>query len=118
MHAFVVPIRSADGEVLDGVEIKDCGDKMGLQGVDNGRLRFHVVRVPRDNLLDRFGSVSAEGVYTSPVASPGGRFFPMIGALVEGRICIAGAGLAVARNALTIAVRWGKTRSLAGYGRS
>ncbi len=116
VHAFVVPIRSADGEVLDGVEIEDCGDKMGLQGVDNGRLRFHAVRVPRDNLLDRFGSVSAEGVYTSPVASPGARFFTMIGALVEGRICIAGAGLAVARNALTIAVRWGERRQQFGTG--
>ena len=116
VHAFLVPIRSASGEVLPGVEIEDCGDKMGLQGVDNGRLRFHAVRIPRDNLLDRFGTVSPEGVYSSPVTSPGARFFTMIGALVEGRICIAGAGLAVARNALTIAVRWGERRRQFGTG--
>jgi acyl-CoA oxidase len=55
-------------------------------------------------------------VYTSPIASPAARFFTMIGALVEGRICIAGAGLAVARNALTIAVRWGERRRQFGTG--
>jgi acyl-CoA oxidase len=116
VHCFLVPIRSESGEVLDGVEIEDCGDKMGLQGVDNGRLRFNAVRVPRDNLLDRFGTVSAGGEYSSPIASPAARFFTMIGALVEGRICIAGAGLAVARNALTIAVRWGERRRQFGTG--
>jgi acyl-CoA oxidase len=116
VHCFLVPIRSASGEVLPGVEIEDCGDKMGLQGVDNGRIRFNAVRIPRDNLLDRFGSVSADGVYSSPIATPAARFFTMIGALVEGRICIAGAALAVARNALTIAVRWGERRRQFGTG--
>ena len=116
VHCFLVPIRSATGEVLPGVEIEDCGDKMGLQGVDNGRLHFHAVRVPRDNLLDRFGTVDQHGVYASPIATPAARFFTMIGALVEGRICIAGAGLALARNALTIAVRWGERRRQFGTG--
>ena len=121
VHAFVVPLRSAGtegrpGAVLVGVEIEDCGDKMGLQGVDNGRLRFHAVRIPREALLDRYGQVSAEGTYTSAISSPGARFFTMIGALVQGRISIAGAGLAVSRNALTIAVRWGERRRQFGSG--
>ena len=116
VHAFVVPIRSATGEVLPGVEVEDCGDKMGLQGIDNGRLRFSAVRVPREALLDRYGQVSAEGAYTSSISSPGARFFTMIGALVQGRISIGGAGIAVARNALTIAVRWGERRRQFGTG--
>src|SRR3954471_24731330 len=116
VHAFLVPIRDEAGRVLDGVEIEDCGDKMGLQGVDNGRLRFSAVRIPRDNLLDRFGTVTDDGRYESSIDSPGARFFTMIGALVEGRICIAGAGIAVARNALTIAVRWGERRRQFGTG--
>jgi acyl-CoA oxidase len=116
VHAFVVPVRDADGALLDGVEIEDCGDKMGLQGVDNGRLRLSAVRIPREALLDRFGTVAEDGTYSSPISSPGARFFTMIGALVEGRICIAGAGLAVARNALTIAVRWGERRRQFGTG--
>jgi acyl-CoA oxidase len=116
VHAFLVPIRDEDGIVLPGVEIEDCGDKMGLQGVDNGRLRFHAVRIPREALLDRFGTVTEDGTYESPISSPGARFFTMIGALVEGRICIAGGALAVARNALTIAVRWGERRRQFGTG--
>ena len=116
VHCFLVPLRSESGEVLPGIEIEDCGDKMGLQGVDNGRIRFNAVRIPRENLLDRFGSVDADGVYSSPIPTPAARFFTMIGALVEGRICIAGAGLAVARNALTIAVRWGERRRQFGTG--
>lgn len=112
VHAFLVPIREEDGVVLPGVEVEDCGDKMGLAGVDNGRLHFRAVRVPRTALLDWFSSVAADGTYSSP----GARFFTMIGALVEGRICIAGAGLAVARNALTIAVRWGEQRRQFGTG--
>ena len=39
VHAFVVPIREG-GKVLDGVRIEDDGRKMGLNGVDNGRIWF------------------------------------------------------------------------------
>ncbi len=116
VHALLVPLRDEAGRLLDGVEIEDCGDKMGLQGVDNGRIRFHAVRVPREYLLDRFGTVTADGDYTSTIANPAARFFTMIGALVEGRICIAGGSLSVARNALTIAVRWGERRRQFGTG--
>ncbi len=116
VHAFLVPVRDHGGTLLEGVEVEDCGDKMGLQGVDNGRLRLSAVRVPRDALLDRFATVDEDGAYSSPIASPGARFFSMIGALVEGRICIAGAGLSVARNALTTAVRWGERRRQFGSG--
>jgi acyl-CoA oxidase len=80
--------------VLDGVEIEDCGDKMGLQGVDNGRIRFHAVRVPREALLDRYGTVTDDGEYVSSIDLARARFFTMIGALVQGRISIAGAGIA------------------------
>jgi acyl-CoA oxidase len=116
VHAFVVPLRDADGNLLEGVEIEDCGDKMGLQGVDNGRIRFSAVRIPREALLDRYGTVTDDGSYESSISSPGARFFTMIGALVQGRICIGSAGLAVARNGLTIAVRWGERRRQFGTG--
>jgi len=66
--------------------------------------------VPRTALLERFGTVAADRTYSSPISSPGARFFTMIGALVEGRICIAGAGLPVASNALATAVCWGEQR--------
>lgn len=110
VHAFVVPLRGEHGEVCPGVRIEDCGEKMGLNGVDNGRIWFEPVRVPREALLNRYGDVSAEGVYSSPIESSGKRFFTMLGTLVQGRVCIAGASVTAAKSALTIAVRYGLRR--------
>jgi acyl-CoA oxidase len=109
VHAFVVPIR--DGErVLDGVRIEDCGPKMGLNGVDNGRLWFDGVRVPRTALLNQFAEVTPEGRYLSPIDNPNKRFFTMLGTLVQGRVCVGGAGINAAKVALTIATRYAVRR--------
>ena len=105
VHAFVVPIRSNKGKVLDGVTIEDCGHKLGLNGVDNGRLYFDGVRIPRTNLLDRYAQVSESGEYTSPIENPTGRFFTMVGTLVQGRVSVGGAGLSVSKFAMTTAVK-------------
>lgn len=110
VHAILVPIRGEDGETLPGVTIEDCGEKLGLNGVDNGRLYFDRVRVPRDNLLDRFGSIDDEGVYRSPIASPARRFFTMLGTLVSGRVAVGSAALGATKVALAIAVRYGARR--------
>ncbi len=110
VHAFLVPIREARGRPAPGVRIEDCGEKMGLNGVDNGRLAFDGVRVPRENLLDRFGRVAPDGTYTSPIASASRRFFTMLGTLVGGRVSIALAALSASKSALTIALRYGSRR--------
>ena len=54
VHAILVPLRDESGAMMRGVRAGDCGLKMGLNGVDNGRLWFDHVRVPVANLLDRF----------------------------------------------------------------
>jgi acyl-CoA oxidase len=105
VHALLVPLRDEGGAVLPGIEIEDCGPKLGLDGVDNGRIRFDRVRVPREALLDRYGEVSAEGVYTSPIENPTRRFFTMLGTLVQGRVSVCGAGIGASKVALTMAVR-------------
>lgn len=110
VHAFVVPIRSPRGKPLDGVRIEDCGHKLGLNGVDNGRIYFDGVRIPRENLLDRYASVTERGRYTSPIENPTARFFTMVGTLVQGRVSVAGAGVSVSKAALTTAVRHGNGR--------
>ncbi len=109
VHAFVVPIR-IDGEVAPGVRIEDDGRKMGLNGVDNGRIWFDDVRVPREALLNRFADVSPEGVYSSEIDNPHRRFFTMLGTLVQGRVCVGGAGINAAKVALTIATRYAVRR--------
>jgi acyl-CoA oxidase len=110
VHAFLVPIRDEAGELLPGVHIEDCGPKMGLNGVDNGRIWFDQVRIPRENLLDRFASVDALGNYTSPIASSSKRFFTMLGTLVGGRVSVGGMALSASKSALAIAIRYGATR--------
>ena len=93
VHAFVVPLRDAEGKELRGVEIRDCGYKVGLQGVDNGAIRFTHVRVPRENLLDRFASVGRDGKYASPLETEGKRFAATLGELTGGRVGLTFASL-------------------------
>lgn len=109
VHAFVVPVRE-NGRVLPGVRIEDCGRKMGLNGVDNGRIWFDGVRVPRTNLLNQFADVTEAGDYVSPIDDPNRRFFTMLGTLVQGRVCVGGAGINAAKVALTIATRYAARR--------
>jgi acyl-CoA oxidase len=109
VHAFVVPIRER-GKVCAGVRIEDDGRKMGLNGVDNGRLWFDGVRVPRTALLNRFADVTPAGVYESEIENPNRRFFTMLGTLVQGRVCVGGAGINAAKVALTIATKYALRR--------
>jgi acyl-CoA oxidase len=110
VHALVVPLRDEHGTVHPGVRIEDCGEKMGLNGVDNGRIWFEHVRVPREALLNRYGGVNQDGAYESPIENPNKRFFTMLGSLVQGRVCISGASISAAKTALTIAIRYGLNR--------
>jgi acyl-CoA oxidase len=110
VHAFVVPIRDADGNPAPGVRIEDCGPKIGLNGVDNGRLWFSGVRVPRTSMLDRYAAVGEDGRYTSGIDNPDRRFFTMLGTLVQGRVCVGGAAINAAKVALTIAIRYALER--------
>ena len=110
VHALVVPLRDGDGNVLPGVRIEDCGRKIGLNGVDNGRIWFDGVRVPRANLLDRYAVVTEDGRYFSDIENPDRRFFTMLGTLVQGRVCVGGAGINAAKVAITIAVKYALQR--------
>ncbi len=105
VHAFLVPLRNDAHETLPGIRVEDCGYKVGLNGVDNGRIWFTNVRIPRENLLNRFGDVDAGGNYDSPIGSLARRFFTMLGTLVGGRVCVPMAGLSAAKKGLAIAIK-------------
>ena len=110
VHAFVVPIRRSNGTPQPRVRIEDCGEKMGLNGVDNGRIWFDAVRIPRENMLDRHATVNPDGTYESEIPSAGRRFFTMLSTLVGGRISVARSACSAAKSGLTIAVRYGNRR--------
>ncbi|WP_141855513.1 acyl-CoA dehydrogenase [Kribbella jejuensis] len=110
VHCLLVPIRGEDGSALPGVTLSDCGPKLGLNGVDNGRIVFDQVRVPRAALLDRYAQVDANGNYTSAIENPDRRFFTMLGTLVQGRVSVGGAAINASKVALTIAIRYAAQR--------
>lgn len=110
VHCFVVPIRDDDGNDMPGVTTSDCDYKGGLPGVDNGRIMFDHVRVPRENLLNRYADVAPDGTYSSPIENESRRFFTMLGTLVRGRVTVGGSAAAATRVALDIAVRYALQR--------
>jgi len=110
VHAFYAPLRDSSGDFLPGVGGDDDGLKGGLNGIDNGRLYFDHLRIPRTNLLNRYGDVAEDGTYSSPIKSPGRRFFTMLGTLVQGRVSLDGASVAATKLALHIAVAYASER--------
>ncbi len=106
VHTVLVPLRDENHKELPGIKIEDCGYKMGLNGVDNGRIWFDKVRVPVDNLLNRYGDINVDGEYESSIANPSKRFFTTLGALVAGRVCVGMLGLNASKVALTIAIKY------------
>jgi acyl-CoA oxidase len=111
VHAVLVPLRDKETHTtLKGIRVEDNGYKLGLNGVDNGRIWFDQVRVPRQNLLNRYGNVDVTGTYSSPIKNPAKRFFTMLGTLVGGRVSVPRAGLSAAKSGLAIAIKYALKR--------
>jgi acyl-CoA oxidase len=110
IHAVLVPLRNDKHETLPGITVKDNGYKMGLNGVDNGRIWFDNVKVPVENLLNKYGGINEDGEYQSKIKGESKRFFTMLGALVGGRVSIALASNTAAKKALDIAIRYALKR--------
>ncbi|XP_041005350.1 acyl-coenzyme A oxidase 3, peroxisomal-like [Juglans microcarpa x Juglans regia] len=110
VHAFIAQIRDADGNVCPNIRIADCGHKIGLNGVDNGRIWFNNVRIPRENLLNSVADVSPDGQYLSAIKDPDQRFAAFLAPLTTGRVNIAIAAIYSSKTSLAIAIRYSLTR--------
>ncbi|KAK1568233.1 hypothetical protein Q3G72_021990 [Acer saccharum] len=110
VHAFICQIRDADGNVCPNIRIADCGHKIGLNGVDNGRIWFDNVRIPRENLLNSVADVSPDGQYLSSIKDPDQRFAAFLAPLTSGRVTIASSAVYSAKVGLAIAIRYSLSR--------
>ncbi|KAF8408984.1 hypothetical protein HHK36_005055 [Tetracentron sinense] len=110
VHAFIAQIRDADGNICPNIRIADCGHKIGLNGVDNGRIWFDNVRVPRENLLNSVADVSPDGQYMSAIKDPDQRFAAFLAPLTSGRVTIAVSAIYSSKISLAIALRYSLTR--------
>lgn len=111
VHAFEFQIRDrATHTPLPGLEIGDCGEKKGLNGIDNGWIKFDNFRIPRESLLNKFGDVKPDGTYSTSIQSDGKRFANSIASLSGGRVVITRMSSELSLFALTVATRYAAVR--------
>eukprot|EP00897_Mesotaenium_endlicherianum_P007553 jgi/Mesen1/6826/ME000035S06196 len=109
VHAFIVQLREG-GRVCAGIRIADCGHKIGLNGVDNGRIWFDDVRIPRENLLNAVADVTPDGRYESSIQDADQRFGAFMAPLTGGRVTIAQGAVSQCKVGLGVAMRYALSR--------
>lgn len=110
VHALIAQIRDVNGNICPNICIADCGHKIGLNGVDNGRIWFDNVRIPRENLLNSVADVSPDGQYLSAIKDQDQRFAAFLAPLTSGRVTIATSAIYSSKIGLAIAIRYALSR--------
>ena len=111
VHVFLVPVRNkSNHEPFEGCLIGDCGDKVGLQGIDNGWIKFTNYQISKDLLLNRFCDVNENGEYLSDISSKNKRFSSHVSALSGGRVLASSNAADFSLIATITALRFAATR--------
>ncbi|XP_032687602.1 peroxisomal acyl-coenzyme A oxidase 3 isoform X2 [Odontomachus brunneus] len=107
LHPFIVQIRDVSTHLpLPGVTVGDMGEKIGLNGIDNGFMMFNKYYIPRSCLLDRTASVTEDGTYSLAIKNESKRFGSSLGALSGGRVAITNICSEYMSLAIVIAIRY------------
>ena len=62
-HAFLMALRDGCGALLPGIRVEDMGRKTTANDLDNARVWFDKVSLPRSSLLNRFADIGESGEY-------------------------------------------------------
>ncbi|KAG0355290.1 Peroxisomal acyl-coenzyme A oxidase 1 [Podila minutissima] len=110
VHPFLLQIRASGTHTpLPGIEIGDIGPKIGFNTIDNGFLRIHKVRIPREQMCMRNARVNSRGEYeTAKHAKLNYATMVAIRANI-----VRNAGFALGQ-ALTVAIRYSMVRVQGG----
>ncbi|XP_066998217.2 peroxisomal acyl-coenzyme A oxidase 3 isoform X2 [Anabrus simplex] len=115
LHGFFVPLRDPKTMLLyPGVIVGDMGEKVGLNGMDNGFAIFTNYRIPRENLLDRRGGIDDQGSYVSVIKDPRKRFGASLAPLLGGRVAITVICASNLAKSVCIAIRYSAVRQQFG----
>lgn len=115
LHGFVVPIRNPQTlETYPGLVVGDMGEKIGINGIDNGFIMFNQYRIPRENLLNRTADVTEDGIYESSFSDPSRILGAALENLSAGRIGIMQESCHSIASAVAIAIRYAATRKQFG----
>lgn len=111
LHAFIVPVRNPKTYLpYPGIIVGDVGEKIGLNGIDNGFIMFNNYRIPKDNLLNRTGDVTPEGEYESSFSDPQRILGAVLENLSAGRMGICQESTNRIGSAVVIAIRYAAVR--------
>ncbi|PCH43218.1 peroxisomal oxidase [Wolfiporia cocos MD-104 SS10] len=113
-HMFLVQLRSLqDHTTLPGITVGDIGPKVlgAYVCVDNGFARFDRVRIPRENMLSAYSSVTDDGKYVKPPHSKLG-----YGGMLWVRAALVGKGGWYMARAATVAIRYCTVRRQSNKG--
>ncbi|XP_014236981.1 peroxisomal acyl-coenzyme A oxidase 3-like isoform X1 [Trichogramma pretiosum] len=115
LHPFVTKVREPETMLPPkGVQVGDLGEKIGLNGVDNGFVMFTNYHIPRTALLNKQSDVTPDGKYVTSVKDQSKRFGASLGALSAGRVTIGSMCSFYSALAVTIAIRYCASRKQFG----
>ncbi|XP_070504426.1 peroxisomal acyl-coenzyme A oxidase 3-like [Chironomus tepperi] len=115
LNSFVVPVRDPKNMlVYPGVVIGDLGEKVSLNGIDNGFVMFNNYKIPKDYLLSKTGDVDDAGNFVTQFKDPKKRMGISFAALSGGRVGICEIAANYGVMAITIAIRYSASRKQFG----